>query len=192
MTNDPDQIRSDIESTRRELGSDVDALADKVNPAKAAQRQTDKVKDVFRTARDRVMGTADDLRGDAAHVTGEASAAVQTAVSKAQGNPFAVGLIAFGVGLLAASLVPASRKERDLAESVTDAAQPLVDEAKDVARDAADNLKQPAQDAAEAVKDSATEAYEHVASEATDAVDDVKQQSQQSTETSGAVPGTRY
>ncbi|TFD05905.1 DUF3618 domain-containing protein [Cryobacterium sp. TMT1-2-2] len=43
----PDQIRSDIERTRRELGGDVDALADKVTPSKIIQRQTDKVKSAF-------------------------------------------------------------------------------------------------------------------------------------------------
>jgi len=190
MSNDPDQIRADIESTRRELGSDVDALADKVNPSKVAERQADKVKGVFRAAKDRVMGTADDLRGDAAHATGEATDAVKTAVAKAQGSPFAIGLIAFGVGLLAASLVPASSKERELAGNVTDAAQPIV---KDAAREAAGNLKQPAQEAAAAVKDSATDAYQHVAAEASDAAGDVKQQAQQSKETvQNQVPGTQY
>ena len=44
MSDSPDAIRADIEQTRRELGSDVDALADKVSPSKIVDRQTDKVK----------------------------------------------------------------------------------------------------------------------------------------------------
>lgn len=178
MSTEPDQIRSDIEATRRELGSDVDALADKVNPAKVAQRQTDKVKDAVRSVKDRVMGVADDIHGDAGHMTDQAGAAVHTAVRKAQGNPFAVGLIAFGAGLLAASLIPASRAERDVAEAVKDAAQPLVDEVKGAAQSAAENLKEPAQDAVAAVKDSATEAVDHVKTEAASAADDVKGQAE--------------
>ena len=43
MSNSPDAIRADIEQTRRELGTDVDALADKVSPSKIIDRQTDKV-----------------------------------------------------------------------------------------------------------------------------------------------------
>ena len=57
MSNDnPEAIRADIEQTRRELGQDVDALADKVNPSKAMHRQTSKVTGAFRSARERIMG----------------------------------------------------------------------------------------------------------------------------------------
>ena len=49
MSDSPDAIRADIEQTRRELGSDVDALADKVSPSKMMDRQADKVKNVFST-----------------------------------------------------------------------------------------------------------------------------------------------
>ena len=44
MSTDPDQIRDDIERTRAELSSDVDALTDKVSPTQAAQRQADRVR----------------------------------------------------------------------------------------------------------------------------------------------------
>jgi gas vesicle protein len=63
---DPDQIREDIERTRRELGADVDALADKVSPSSIAQRQTDKVKGALggavNSVKERVMGVADDVK----------------------------------------------------------------------------------------------------------------------------------
>ena len=61
-----DQIREDIERTRAELGQDVDALADKVNPGKAAQRQGRKVRRALTSVKDRVMGVAGDV-GDSAH-----------------------------------------------------------------------------------------------------------------------------
>jgi gas vesicle protein len=175
MMNDPDEIRSNIEATRRELGTNVDALADKVTPAKIAQRQTDKIKDALGSARDHLVGSASDA-GDS---LGSASDAVADtagrAKAKVEGNALAVGLIAFGVGMLAASLVPASTVEKDLAGKARDVAQPLVDDVKDAAKDAAQNLKEPAQGAVGAVHDSASDAVENVRAEATDAVADVRE-----------------
>ncbi|MET0976648.1 MAG: DUF3618 domain-containing protein [Leifsonia sp.] len=180
MTNDPDQIRADIEATRRDLGSDVDALADKVDPTKIAQRQADKAKDAVRSVRDRVMGVASDVRDDAGSVGDSVSGVAQSAVQKAKGNPLAVGLIAFGAGWLLSSLIPPSTKEKELTSSLADAAQPLLDEAKDVASTIAGDLKEPAQDAATAVKDSAAGAVETVKAEAGSAVDEVKDQASDS------------
>ena len=44
--------------------------------------------------------------------------------SQARGNPLAAGLIAFGVGLLAGSLLPTSAAEQQAATKVKDAATP--------------------------------------------------------------------
>jgi hypothetical protein len=43
-SNDPDEIRADIERTRAALSDDVDDLAESVKPKNVAQRQVDKVK----------------------------------------------------------------------------------------------------------------------------------------------------
>ena len=59
MSDSPDEIRANIERTRSELGSDVDALADKVNPSKIVDRQVDRVRGAFGSVRERVMGAAD-------------------------------------------------------------------------------------------------------------------------------------
>ncbi|SDO20617.1 Protein of unknown function [Cryobacterium flavum] len=121
----PDQIRSDIERTRRELGGDVDALADKVTPSKIIQRQTDKVKSAFGSVSERVMGAATqtgDAVSSATHTIGDLP---HQAANKAKGNPMAVELIAFGIGWLAASLVPASDVKDEAAsakETVTETA----------------------------------------------------------------------
>ena len=174
MTNDPDQIRSDIEATRRNLGSDVDALADKVDPSKIAQRQADKAKDAVRSVRDRVMGVASDVHDDASSVGDNVAGAAQSAVEKAKGNPLAVGLIAFGVGWLASSLIPASTVEKKVAANVKDAAEPLVDEVKGAAKEVGENLKQPLTDAADAVKGTATDAADTVKSETTSSAGEVR------------------
>jgi gas vesicle protein len=176
MTNTPDEIRANIEATRSDLGSDVDALADKVTPSKIAHRQASKVKNAFADARERVMGSASDLADHGSSASDAATDAAHAVKAKAEGNPLAVGLIAFGIGWLAASLLPASEKEKQVASSVKDAAQPLVDDLKETAKDVAGNLREPAQDAANAVKDTAMDAADDVKSEASSAVDDVKGQ----------------
>jgi len=186
MTDSPDQIRADIERTRRELGGDVDALADKVTPSKIVHRQTDKVRGAFGSLRDRVMGAADDagssLSGAGSAAAGQVSDAKDRLAAKAEGNPLAVGLIAFGAGLLAASLIPASTKEKQVAAEVKDKAQPLVDEAAEVAQDVGEHLKGPAQEAATAVKDAAAQSVDAVKAETQSAASEVKDQAQQSRE----------
>jgi ElaB/YqjD/DUF883 family membrane-anchored ribosome-binding protein len=173
MSTDADQLRRNIEQTRGELGDDVDALADKVTPSKIVDRQTRKVKNAFGTAKDRVMGVvsdAEDAVGGAAQATGELP---RKAVDSAKGNPIAVGLIAFGTAWLLASLVPASRKEQELAATVKDAAAPLVNQAAEAAMDAADALREPAKEALTSVKDVASESASKVRDEAQAAAADV-------------------
>jgi len=182
MTDSPDDIRVEIEKTRRELGSDVDALADKVSPSKMVDRQADKVKHALGSVKDRVMGVADDtgaaISDAGSSVAEHVSDVKDKAVAKAEGNPLAVGLIAFGVGLLAASLIPASAKEKEVAADLKEQAQPLVDEVTDVAKDIGANLKAPAQDAAMAVKEAAADSVETVKAHAQDAAAEVKDQAQ--------------
>src|SRR6478735_8272676 len=127
----PDEICEDIERTRADLGQDVDALADKVTPSKIVDRKTRRVRQGFTTLKEKVMGAADDAGssthdamshvGDAAHHAGDAvKDAPHKVASTTRGNPIAVGLIAFGVGWLAASLVPPSKVERQAADQAKD------------------------------------------------------------------------
>ncbi|AND17783.1 DUF3618 domain-containing protein [Rathayibacter tritici] len=163
----PEQIRADIERTRLELGGDVDALAEKVSPSAIAQRQTDKVRAAVGSVRDRVMGSAQDASDSLSSGAGSAKA-------KAEGNPFAVGLIAFGAGLLVASLIPASSKEKEAASRVKEQAQPVVDTVTDAAKEAAGELREPAQQAFAAVKDTATDAAQNVKEAGSSAAGDVQ------------------
>jgi gas vesicle protein len=188
MTNDPEAIRQEIEETRSNLSSDVDALADKVSPSSIVQRRTERVKGMARKVKDSVMGAAEDARShvtDAASnvgdkVGGKASQfgdAPHKAVDKAKGNPMAVGVIAFGLGLLAASLIPASEKEKELAQTAKDKAAPLVDDLKETAKGVAQDLKEPAKQAADSVKGTAADAVSNVKDDATSQAKDVKNSS---------------
>ncbi|MFJ6654086.1 DUF3618 domain-containing protein [Microbacterium sp. NPDC091313] len=186
MSDSPEQIRAEIDRTRGELSSDVDALADKVTPSKIVQREKNKITGGLRSVRERIMGAADDagasIKEGGSSVVHGVSDAGHTAAAKAQGNPLAVGLIAFGAGLVLASLIPASSREKQIARDVKDQAQPLVQAATDAAKDVGEHLKEPAQEAAQAVKERATDAVADVRDEASNAASDVADRSREARE----------
>jgi gas vesicle protein len=175
----PDVIRADIERTREELGQDVDALADKVTPGKIVDRQKSRLRRRFADVRERVMGTA----GGVGHSTADAVSAAGDAVAElphkarqtTQGAPLAVGAVVAGIGFVAALLIPASDRERRMASSLKDQAQPLLDKAGDTAREVAGNLKQPAKEAVDQVKAAAADSAATVKDEVQATADQVKQ-----------------
>ncbi len=110
------------------------------------------------------MGAADHTAGTVHSATGNAGCAPERrrcrdrgrpgarSRRKTQGNPLAAGLIAFGAGLLVSSLIPASQKEREAADALKTAAEPLTTELTEAAKHVAEGLKEPAQAAMENVK----------------------------------------
>lgn len=209
-SSDPDVIRRQIEDTRRELSYDVDALNEKVNPARVVDRRVTAAKGRMSGIKDKVMGSAHDTRqhaqGTAHNAAGSvqgaahnAAGSVQDAASSAagaiqgapdaairqtQGNPLAAGLIAFGVGWLVSSLLPATQKEQQLAQqaetAVRDNKDTLLAPAKQAAQEIGDQLKPAAQDAVESVKSTAQDAAATVKDEGQSAAQDVQGQAQQS------------
>jgi uncharacterized protein YjbJ (UPF0337 family) len=195
MAEEPDRLRHDIERTRASLTQDVDLLAEKTSPRKAAQRRWTAVKE-------KVMGTTEQAR----HTTGDAtSSAVSTIQDKAsglgntagekahdaadavrnaprqvaaqtQGNPLAAGLIAFGVGLLAATVIPVSDAERRAGQELKDRSGDLTDRVKDVAGEMKDDLSGSVQHAAEQVKDTAQDAAQTTKVQAQSSAQDAKDQ----------------
>jgi ElaB/YqjD/DUF883 family membrane-anchored ribosome-binding protein len=180
MSTDPDLIRADIERTRANLSDDVNALADEVNPKNVIRRKTQKVTGAVGSMKDSVMGTAADAQdaaGGAIHAVGDAASNAPAQVTRrTRGNPLAAGLIAFGVGALVSSLLPATDRERALAAEAKDKAQPLVEETKQIAQESAEHLKQPAQEAVESVKQTASDAASTVKDEGRSAAEDVRQE----------------
>jgi ElaB/YqjD/DUF883 family membrane-anchored ribosome-binding protein len=200
-SSDPDVIRRQIEDTRRELSYDVDALNEKVNPARVMDRRVTAAKGRITTVKEKVMGTAQDTAATAQHRTSNVAGSVQDSASSAvsavqqtpdtivrqtQGNPLAAGLIAFGTGWLISSLLPASQKEQELAQQAETAFREnkdaLLEPAKQAAQDIGEQLKPAAQDAMESVKSTAQDATATVKQEGQSAVQDVQGQAQQSKE----------
>jgi hypothetical protein len=223
-SSDPDVIRRQIEDTRRELSYDVDALNEKVNPARVVDRRVTAARGRMSNLKEKVMGSAHDTRSHAHGMASNAAGSVQGAASsaagsvqgaassaadsvssaastavgavqqapdqvirQAQGNPLAAGLIAFGVGWLVSSLLPASEKERQLAQQAESAVREhkdtLLEPAKQAAQEIGEQLKPAAQQAAESVKATAQDAATTVTEEGKSAAADVQGQAQQSKET---------
>lgn len=206
-SNDPDEIRADIERTRAELSANVDTLTDTANPKHIASRQVDKVKGAAVGIKEKIMGSPDDpsdsgsigdakgalqdRASDAKGALQDRASAVGDAVSdapsqlkqKAKGNPLAAGVIAFGAGLLISSLIPSSQKEQDAVSGLQEKVEPLKEKATEAAKEIAGNLKEPAQQAAESVKATATDAVANVKDEGAAAKDQVQGQAQESKET---------
>ncbi|WP_448620807.1 DUF3618 domain-containing protein [Geodermatophilus sp. URMC 65] len=212
-SNDPEAIRRQIEQTQRELSYDVDALNEKVNPSRVMDRRVSAAKGRIGRVRERVMGSAHDTRATAQHRTQNAAGTVQdrahdaaesvqgaaqqaahavqqapdTIVRQAQGNPLAAGLIAFGVGWLVSSLLPASERERQLAEQAESAVREhkdtLLQPAKDAAQEIREELQPAAQQAVQEVKSTAQDAAQTVKQEGQSAAQDVQGQAQESRHT---------
>ncbi len=181
-SSDPDEIRAEIEQTRGRLSSDVDTLTDQASPRRIAQRQVGRTREAISGVKDRVMGsasdTADSMSGTASDAVSGAKERISGSGSavreKTEGNPLAAGLIAFGAGLLAASLFRSSQTEQRLAGQARENLQPAVDEVRDIAKESAENLRGPAQEAVESVKQTAGDAADEVKESGSSATDDVR------------------
>lgn len=190
----PEQIQRDIEGTRRELSQNVDRLTEKVSPGRVVGRRVDRVKSGASSMREKIMGSVPDpgqvksktgdVAGSAKETVGNAASTVGDAVTGApqavkqqtQGNPLGAGLVAFGVGLIISSLIPATEQEKQLATQAQEkAAGPLQEKAKEMAGE----LQGSVQESAQQVKEVAAQGASHTVDEAKSAAEDVKAPLQQ-------------
>lgn len=181
MATTPDQLRSQIEATRAGMTHNVDVLAEKVSPSAVAGRQLDNVRGAVSGVKDKVMGAAHSSRSsfsDRAGSVGEALSGAHDPVrARTKGNPLAAGVVAFGAGLLAASLLPSSEPEQTAAVALKERAEPLTTQLAEEAKRAGQQLTaavQPAaQDAVSQVKSIAGDAVAATKEHATSAADEV-------------------
>jgi uncharacterized protein YjbJ (UPF0337 family) len=198
MAEEPDRLRQNIEGTRASLTRDVDLLAEKTSPSKVAQRRWNSVKE-------KVMGSTDHARHAAGDTTSSAVSTVQDKASQVsdvasekahsaadavrsapravatqtQGNPLAAGIIAFGVGMLAATLIPVTDVEKRAGQQLKDNSGDLTDKVKGVATDLKDDLSGSVQHAVGEVKETAQDAAQTTKDQAQSSAHDVKDQTQQ-------------
>ncbi|MCW2802301.1 MAG: uncharacterized protein JWN06_518 [Propionibacteriaceae bacterium] len=83
MSDNPDEIRADIERTRAALSNDVNELVDEANPKNIAKRKVNRVKEATVGVKDKIMGTASDVGHSAQSTVGDKASSAQSAVSGA-------------------------------------------------------------------------------------------------------------
>jgi gas vesicle protein len=190
-----EELRDDIELRREYLTRDFEAIGDRVSPQRVMERRTEALRGRLRNAKESIMGQADHAQGKAIDVrdkaagvadgarstlgdaTHKAQAGVHEAAEKAgevpdlvrektEGNPLAVGLVAFGFGLLAATVLPESRRERQLARRVQPTLEDAARTAVETGRTIADDVKPAVQESASRLQESAKESAQEVAEQA--------------------------
>jgi len=201
MAEEPDRLRQDIENTRASLTRDVDMLADKTSPKRAAQRRWSAVKEKVMGSSEHARqaaadkgsqvsekasqlgdraGQLSDKAGETAHdVADSVRRAPRAVAAQTQGNPLAAGVIAFGVGMLAATLIPVTDAERRAGQQLKENAGDLTDRVKDVAQDMKSDLSGSVEQAVGEVKDTATDAAQTTRDQARSSAQDAKEQTRQ-------------
>jgi len=184
MGTSAEELRWRLDEQRADLSRDLEAIGDRVSPGRMVDRRKAAVRSRWEQAREAVMGTthtgtetmSHQASGLADRAGGMASGAADMARSApdamrhtAEGNPLAAGLVAFGLGMVAAAVLPGTRREQQLAER----AQPQLEHAATVAREKAQEM---AQTSAEHMKPSMQEHAQQLQEHAREAMDDVKGQ----------------
>ena len=99
QTQDPEQIREQIEATREELGDTVEALAAKTDVKAQAKRKVEDTKARLAGKQEEILGKAKEASPD------DAVSAASGAAQKARENPLPVAVAgAFALGFLAGRL----------------------------------------------------------------------------------------
>jgi hypothetical protein len=160
------------------MGETLDAIGDRLSPERMVERRKAAVgqrwyrvrtsimgspgyqEPATRRIQERAQGMAESAREGMHHTQ-------QMAGDTVRGNPLAAGLVAFGLGVLVASILPKSRTEQRL----VDTARPQIDratqEVRSTARELASDAQDEARQAAQQLKGAATEAGQHVKEQAT-------------------------
>lgn len=204
-TDDPEEIRRDIDATRTEMEGTLAAINDRVNPQRVYQRRSGRARQRWQSLKTSVMGSDDrpsgpsrslsertpdaDVSGRARQAGQAVSDAPDAAKRRTRGNPLAAGMIAFGIGALIGGALPESEAERQAVgeadrhldlqgtkQRITGRAQQVGQDVKASAQDAAQDLKGSAQGAAQDVKADAQQEGERVKQDAQEAKDRTQRQ----------------
>ncbi|HEX6237295.1 MAG TPA: DUF3618 domain-containing protein [Acidimicrobiales bacterium] len=212
MGKNASEVRHDIDMTRREMAGTIDELTDRASPRRAVNRRRQRAAERLHSMRTAVMGEPDggfgpepgggglggarEMAGSArgavqgtgeqvGQIAGQARQAPDIAKRKAQGNPIAAGLIAFGGGLLASSILPSTEPEQRAAKTLKERTQGLQEEMRQAGQEVADQVKSSAKERAGEVKQTSTEAAEEVKGRAQTSAQQVQEEAR------GGGAGTR-
>jgi gas vesicle protein len=182
MGEDPDRIRAEIERTRAEMETTVDALGYKTD---VKSRAKESVMDTTRSVKERLVGAKDsvaDTAGGATPDREQITRQARQAKGLAQENPVGLALGAVAIGFVAGLLIPSTRVEDEKLGEVSDQ---VVEKAKETGQEALEHGKQVAQETAqsaqETFKDSAQQHGQEVKETAQENTQQAAQQATPST-----------
>ncbi len=141
-------------------------------PASSAQWQSGSSSDQSTSVGDRASGALDAVKEHTPDSLGQVT----------EGNPFGAAVIGFGIGMLAATVLPSSPDEQRAARKLQPHLEDTAAALGHTGKEAVDNVKPEAQQAIADVKDSAKDSVENVKSDAQSAADSVKDTAQSKTE----------
>ena len=167
MASEADRLKRGIDATRQELVRDVGRLTEQAqHPAQLARRELGRVRAGLRSVKERVMGASEQAASTVAEAASDLPATVRAAPRKiadaTSGSPVAVGIIAFGAGLLAAALIPESDAEREAVKRLSDNIGPMTEPLQQAGRALADDVRTSVEAAADELKSSAADAAANV------------------------------
>ena len=177
MGQSAEQLRQEIEYTRGGLGETLDAIGDRLSPARMVERRKNRMVNTWQSMRERVMGSASDAGSSVGQTMTDAAGGVadtikeapETLRRQAQGSPLAAGAVAVGLGVVLASVFPATKQEQRAAGQLMDKAEPIKDELRQAGQELVEHVKEPAREAVEQVKGAVTEGAQAVSETAKDA-----------------------
>jgi hypothetical protein len=155
-----EHLRRELSDQRQEIGRDLEAIGDRVSPGRIADRSRERTRRRVTGWKDRVMGSAEQVRASITdHVpfggSNGGSNGAPSVSERVEGNPLAVGMVAFGFGFILGSALPASRKEEELAQAIEPQLERMAEDLGETARGAADRLSPTVEQEMSAVKDEA-------------------------------------
>jgi hypothetical protein len=179
------ELRRQAGEQRHEMGDTLEAIGDRLSPERVIERRKAVVGQRFRRVKDTVMGSPEyqepmtqQVRERTGGMMQSATEAVRSAPStladQARGNPIAVGVVAFGAGLLLATVMPKSETESRLMEEAQPQVQSAMSELKEAGRDITSDAQEHARAAGEELKGAGSEAASHVKDQAQASADEVK------------------
>jgi hypothetical protein len=177
------ELRRDLDEQRMRIGHTVDEIGNRVVPGRVFARRSSGVRRRITSVRERVMGHDGDGAGDDWYgtVSGPSYAAAAYDPSRSPagsarersmgtaGAPIPAGIMALSAGFLLGSLLPPSRRERELARRMEPELGAAVHEAKAAGTQVVADLREPAREAAETVKEAAVREARSATEEAKEA-----------------------
>ena len=145
----------------------------------AAGTVQDKASSAVSTVQDKASQVGDKASSAAHDVADSVRSAPQAVSRQTQGNPLAVGLIAFGAGMLAATLIPVTDAERRAGQQIRENSGELTDRVKDVAQEMKEDVSGTVQEAVGQVKETAQDAAQTTKQQAQSSAQDAKEQTTQ-------------